>query len=85
MSMSRNKKREAEIILKGEKILEFASPKNRARCRAEGRGSYAMTPAEYAEQYLGRHDARGMAATRKLTKMGYIETERGSWKRITRK
>lgn len=53
--------------------------------RRSAKTGQKFTAAEYRSTVMGRHGSRGMAATRKMTKMGFTELERGGFKKITRK
>lgn len=54
----------------------FASPARRGE---------KMTPAEYKIHHMGRKSSAGLAAERKLTRMGFRITESGRAIKITRR
>jgi hypothetical protein len=84
MTMTREAKATAKQFLTGAKVEQFASPKLRAMCRAEGRDGYAMTPAEYAEHRMGRRTMDAETARwRKMEHAGWTIIEGTNYYRRT--
>ena len=90
MTMTRTEKSDHQFELaiaatnSGYTPAEWSAPlPRRARIAAEGHAM--MTAAEYREHRMGRRSAAGMAATDKLTRMGYRQLDRGSFVKRTRR
>lgn len=84
--MKRIEKLKHQVVLSrkdaGKVQEQYASPKLRKAAGADKR----MTVADYTSLRMGRGQAANGATTaRKLTKMGYEPTERGGFKKVTRK
>lgn len=74
MTMSRNAKLKAELVLKGKRPM------------VSGRTGQPISLKEFAKSRLGRGETDAVTATaRKMEREGWRMTERGSFRRVVRK